>query len=177
MACYSLLKVPKALHHQIFFFNSGDSSYIGDDLQQQITQLRGLVQMQAEKLVNQTNLIEELTQRINSLTGVDNGDSTDIQTLNQRLNNHTIEIEELSQRIDTTSTQISQHTHDSTDIHLRIDTLNSSVNTEIQTVNQRIDDTNNDVNIVDETLSDVKTDVDQQMDRNVVLETKHKHSQ
>ena len=103
--------------------------------------------MQAEQLVNQTNLIEELTQRINALTGVDNGDSTDIQTLNQRLNNHTIEIENLTRRI-------SEHSHDDID---GLETITSITSENLKMVN--------------ETLNDVKTDVEELMDQILILES------
>ena len=56
---------------------------IGDDLQQRVTKLNGLVQLQAEQISLQNRTIEELIQKIETMTN-QNSDA-EVQTLTEKL--------------------------------------------------------------------------------------------
>ena len=71
---------------------------IGDDLQQRVTKLNGLVQLQDEQISLQNRTIEQLMQRIETLTNQNS--SGDVQTLSEKVNNHTMQLGEISRQLD-----------------------------------------------------------------------------
>ena len=70
---------------------------IGDDLQQRVTKLNGLVQLQAEQISLQNRTIEQLMQRTETLTNQNS--SGDVQTLAEKVSNHTTQLGEISRQL------------------------------------------------------------------------------
>ena len=70
---------------------------IGDDLQQRVTKLNGLVQLQDEQISLQNRTIEQLLQRIETLTNQNS--SGDVQTLAEKVSNHTMQLGEINRQL------------------------------------------------------------------------------
>ena len=147
------------------------NSYIGDDLQQQITKLSGLVLLQSERLANQTEVIEQLsqklniqssandndlehlTEKINTQNGVNENNSINIQMLSDDFDNITNELEKFNQRIDTINILIQRGSENESN---RFQILNGKVDNhtkELQEFNQRIDNNNEEIGLLDSKLN------------------------
>ena len=119
---------------------------IGDDLQQRVTKLSGLVQLQAEQISLQNRTIEELMQTIETMTN-QNSDA-EVQTLTEKIRNHTVQLGELSRQLDSAD-----------------DTKITSIDTKLNETVQSLNSFKTDVAVLNQTLQESRTDTRLTQDR------------